>query len=109
NSGRPYLDGVTWLVLPDDASARAAFQTRALDILGGASDNLTTTAAQQVQKDTPAATMHQYVAPTPLHLYMNTRVAPLNDARVRRAISLGVDRDEFIKTFSGGQGGWALA
>jgi peptide/nickel transport system substrate-binding protein len=109
DSGKPYIDRITWLVLPDDASTRAAFQTRSLDLLGGASDNLTTTAAQQVKKDNPAATMFEYIAPTPLHLYMNTRSGPLSDARVRQAISLATDRDEFIKTFSGGQGGWALA
>jgi peptide/nickel transport system substrate-binding protein len=109
DSGKPNIDRITWLVLPDDASTRAAFQTKALDVLGGASDNLTTTAAQQVKKDNPAATMYEYIAPTPLHLYMNTRSGPLSDVRVRQAISMAIDRDEFIKTFSGGQGGWALA
>ena len=109
DAGKPYINQITWLVLTDDASAAAAFQTKQLDLLGGGGGNLGVTQAQQVKKDNPDAVMYSYTNPAPLHLYMNNRVAPLNDTRVRQAISLAMDRDEFIKSIVGGQGAWALA
>jgi peptide/nickel transport system substrate-binding protein len=104
--GKPYIDEVQWLVIRDDAAANAAFQAKQLDWQG---DNMTTTDAEVMHKANPQAQMIQYTKVAPTHLYMNTRKAPLDDVRVRKAISLAVDRDEFVKVFSAGQGSWALA
>lgn len=41
---------------------------------------------------------------TPGRLYPNVTKAPLNDVRVRRAINLAMDREEYIRTFSNGRG-----
>jgi peptide/nickel transport system substrate-binding protein len=104
--GKPYIDEVQWLVIRDDAAANAAFQAKQLDWQG---DNMTTTDAESFRKANPQAEMIEYVRVAPIHLYMNTRKAPLDDVRVRKAISLGIDRDEFVKVFTAGKGGWALA
>jgi len=110
DSGKPYIDEVDWLVLPDDASTTAAFQTKQVDIIGATSTGLDLTTARQVQAANPAAIMHPYVTFGPLlFIYINNKVAPLNDVRVRQAISLATDPDEFIKTFAGGQGERTLA
>ena len=53
--------------------------------------------------------MIEYVRVAPIHLYMNTRKAPLDNVCVRKAISLAIDRDEFVKVFTAGKGSWALA
>jgi peptide/nickel transport system substrate-binding protein len=106
-SGLPYVDEVDWLVISDTSSAIAAFRTRQLDWLGG--DILTYQQAGELKRAAADAVVFENIAVTPLVVYMNTRVAPLNDVRVRQAIGFGIDRDEFIKTVSGGQGGWALA
>ncbi len=105
-TGKPNIDEIRWLVIRDDAAANAAFQAKQLDWQG---DNMTVTDAEGFQKANPQATMHDFVRVAPIHLYMNTRKAPLDNLNVRKAISLAIDRDEFVKVFSGGKGGWALA
>lgn len=104
--GKPHFDEVVWLVVRDDAAAMAAFQAKQLDWVG---ENMTTNDSEVVRRANPQAEMFEYVRVAPIHLYMNTRKQPLDDVRVRKAISFGIDRDEFVKVFTGGKGGWALA
>ena len=105
-SGKPYIDEIDWLVLPDDASAYAAFRTKQVDLVFA---NISTEAASQLAKDNPDVTKFEYEDPSPLHLYMNERKPPLNDVRIRKAIALSIDRDAYLKALYGGKGGWALA
>ena len=107
NAGLPYIDEVHWIVMKDTATAMAAFQTKQLDWLGG--DILDFQQATTLKASYPSATQFANLSPNPLHVYMNIRSGPLADVRVRQAISLAMDRDEFIRTINGGQGGWALA
>jgi ABC-type transport system substrate-binding protein len=105
----PYLDQVTWLVVADDSAGRAAFQARQLDVLPGAGQNLDVPTLEQLKRDRPDAVVEDYINPAPIHLYIQTAKPPLNDLRVRQAISFSLDRDEWIKTFTGGKGGYAFA
>jgi peptide/nickel transport system substrate-binding protein len=106
-AGHPYLDQVEYLVLKDDATQIAAFRTKQIDILS--KDVVTVANMAQIQKDNPSAVMGQFSDTAGGHLFMNVRHPPLNDIRIRRAIALSIDRDEFIKVFSNGKGDWALA
>ncbi len=103
---RPYLDGVRSLLIADDSSAIAAFQTKQLDYLGAA---LSPREAQEALRAVPSAVAFKFPKAEPVHLYMNHRQAPLDDPRVRQAVSLAIDPDEFIKVIAEGEGGWALA
>jgi peptide/nickel transport system substrate-binding protein len=109
--GRPYIDQVNWLVLKDSATQAAAFTTKQIDMLPG--DGVTTldyATVQRAKTDNPSATVHSFLNPSSGILYWNTRKPPLSDERIRKAISLCINRDELIKTLSGeGQGQWALA
>jgi len=107
NAGLPYIDEIHWLVMKDTATAMAAFQTKQLDWMGN--DVLNFQQATTLKASMPSATEFANLSINPLHVYMNIRSGPLADARVRQAISLAMDRDEFIRTINGGQGGWALA
>jgi peptide/nickel transport system substrate-binding protein len=110
DTGRPYVDEVDWLILPDQASANTALETKRVDILGASGDAIAAISASQLQKSFPAALHAEYLpVGTSLYLNINTKMAPVKDARVRQAMSFALDRDEFVKTFSLGRGGWALS
>jgi peptide/nickel transport system substrate-binding protein len=106
-TGRPYLDEVYDLILPQQATQQAAFQTAQLDILDYT--GLTLATSDQIRKTVPAAERDEHIQTQSYHLYMNLRKPPFDDARVRKAFALSIDRDEMIRTFADGRGGWALA
>ena len=101
---RPYIDEIQWIVLVDEALAQAAFKT-------GQVDAYTTSVgqdAQTVKSQNPGAVALTY-PDSHAYLYINNQKAPLNDVRVRRALSLAIDRDEVIKVFTAGNGLLSLA
>lgn len=96
--GGLYLDGVRFLVLADTASQLAGFRAGQIDLLVVTNDPR---AAATVKQSNPAVAMQLSVNPLPEQLLMNSRRAPLGDVRVRQAISLSIDRDEFDKLMNG--------
>ncbi len=107
NAGKPYLDQITWLVVKDDAAAQAAFQTKQLDILDS---DLDLTSVDTLTKALPSVFKYETINPAPMHLYMSVKPeSPLADERLRQAIALTLDRDQFLKTLFNGKGGWPLA
>ena len=106
-TGKPYMDQVNYLVIHDDATLLAAFKSKQTDILS--KDAVTVDNAPQIRKDNPNAMVYEYKDTAGGHLFENVRKPPLDDVRIRRAIALCIDRDEFLKVFAGGKGDWALA
>jgi peptide/nickel transport system substrate-binding protein len=116
DAGRPYVDQITWLLIPDDSTAYAAFTTKHMDLLtagiGGGSGNGRSPSpadAESIKKAAPDAVVTGRVSASPTHIYMNVARKPLDDVRIRKAISFALDRDEFVKVMTAGQGAWALA
>lgn len=106
-AGQPYLDQVNVLTISEDATMNAAFQTKQIDLLDYFGLQFDT--VQQTKKVVPDAVTAEVLSPDGFYIYMSVSKAPLNDVRIRQAFSFGLDRDEFIKTFSQGKGSWALA
>ena len=106
DTGKPYIDEVHWLVLPDVATVEAGFKSKQLDVLGA--DILGCNDASQVKQAVPTAAQFSYLLPA-WEIYMQVQKPPLTDERVRQAVGYAIDRDAFIKTLDCGQGGWGLA
>jgi len=103
--GKPYVDKIRYLVVNDFASQRSAFQAKQLDVVWIDSD---VTAANALKQAMPASTVRQVTQPSPVPVMLNMRHDVFKDLRVRQAISLAVDREEFNQVVSGGAAGWPM-
>jgi peptide/nickel transport system substrate-binding protein len=107
DTGRPYIDQYTILSTPDDATRVAAFRTGQSDIIWRAS----LSDAEAIRKSIPGAQIQAYhntLAPFGVALAQDR--PPFNDVRVRRAISMAIDRQKQVDTVFEGHGiiGWGV-
>ncbi len=102
---KPHLDGIRRLIIPDESTRQAAFLVKQIDILAAPGNY---TSALDIKKNNPDATMVVNLNPGHRNLFLSQKSVPLQDIRVRRAISLGLDREEYDNVWSGGKGAWAL-
>jgi peptide/nickel transport system substrate-binding protein len=107
DKGRPYIDEYVILSTPDAATRLAAFRTGQSDIIWLASPSEVDT----VRKTNPAAVVQSYsntLAPFGVSLAQDR--PPFNDVRVRRAISMAIDRQKMVDTVFEGHGilGWGV-
>lgn len=108
-TGKPYLDSIRWLVVPDDASAAAAFRSGQVDVLGvGSTEGISYSLALQVKQQNPHAVSYEFNFPEPYFVWINAQKHPLDDVRVRQALALSIDRDAMLEAISGGKGEWGL-
>ncbi len=105
--GKPYLDEIRWLVIPDDATALAAFQTKQVDLLN--TEALNFQAVQRLQKAAPQAVINEFQQSVGWHIYLQVLQPPFNDVRIRKAFAMSIDRDELSTVLSGTKGPWAPA
>ncbi|MFL0506203.1 ABC transporter substrate-binding protein [Ureibacillus sp. 179-F W5.1 NHS] len=96
--GKPYLDEVIFKVVPDQGSRIAAFRTGQADTIG----SLSPEELDQLIKTNPDITVFEALFATQEQLYLNMEKEPFNDLKVRKAISMAIDRQSMVKAIYGG-------
>src|SRR5213592_3090263 len=107
DKGRPSIDEYVILSTPDAATRMAAFRTGQSDILPLQAPS----EVEAVRKTNPNAIVQaQTPAITPFGLALAQDRPPFNDVRVRRALSMAVDRQKQVDTVFEGHGipGWGV-
>ena len=96
----PYLDGLKMLIIPDMSTRLAALRTGKID---ADPEELTQDDAASLQRTNPELKYRQYLSGTNPAIIMRCDIAPFNDIRVRRALSMGVDRQALKDGFYRGK------
>ncbi|MBI2910268.1 MAG: ABC transporter substrate-binding protein [Chloroflexi bacterium] len=96
--GVPYLDGLVFYTIKDAATRFAALRTGRAKITASGSKALSPTEVAVIQKEMPdVIAVYEHDAQARWLFTINVRRKPWDDARVRRAVDLALDRQAFIR------------
>jgi peptide/nickel transport system substrate-binding protein len=98
-NGRPYLDGIEFTIIRDVSTANLAFVVDKLDWVGMAIPLL-----KGVKGQVPEAICEVTPGSGSRNLIVNRDAPPFDNADMRRAMALSLDRKAFIDIISEGQG-----
>src|SRR5713101_450192 len=92
--GRPYLDGLRYLIISDRGTATAALEAGRVDVAfpGETPKGI----GDRLKKAVPKLVITPVNASVVDHLIINTRKAPFDNAKVRQALSRAIDRRAFV-------------
>ena len=93
--GKPYFDRIEHFIIVDTATLTAQIEGRNIDMMNGGFSNLTPREYLELEQRMEGEyVMHEFPPSGNWGLMMNVKRAPFDDPRVRKAISLAVDRDD---------------
>jgi peptide/nickel transport system substrate-binding protein len=98
--GLPYLDGIDYPIIKD-------VSTRLLSFIAGKEDvffGVTMPQLKDVKTQLPRAICDPFIPNVSRNLLVNRNVPPFDKAELRRAMSLGLDRQGFVDIIADGQG-----
>jgi peptide/nickel transport system substrate-binding protein len=98
-NGRPYLDGIEFTVIRDVSTANLAFVAGKLDSIA-----MTIPLLRGVKSQAPGAVCEVTPGGISRNLIINRDAPPFDNADMRRAMALSLDRRAFIDIISEGQG-----
>jgi len=93
--GRPFLDGVEILFMPDVAHRELALKAAKVDCITG---KISAAWARKMEQETGIIVDIHGVGEVAT-IYFNTKVQPFGDVRIRKAIAYALDRDVFLNCF----------
>lgn len=96
--GKPYLDELIYKVVPDQGARIAAFRTEQAEVIGGISPEELDT----LVKSNPDTIVNEVLFPTQEQVYVNMEREPFDDLKVRKAISMAIDRQSMVDSIYGG-------
>ncbi len=99
--GQPYVDGVEWLVIPDESTALAMYRTGQLDLGPTIPWGVRQQDLASLKQSHPHLIYRDFLGVVPGVVFMRVDMAPFNDVRVRRAISHAIDRQGLIEAVWG--------
>jgi peptide/nickel transport system substrate-binding protein len=105
--GLPYLDAIELLSVPDAATRKNGFRAGQFDVLSGILPN----EVDELLKTNPNIQVEEQPGSHSVFgVAMNQTKAPFNDVRVRRAVSMAIDRKAQVKSIFQDHGivGWGI-
>jgi peptide/nickel transport system substrate-binding protein len=99
--GQPYVDGVEWLVIPDESTGLAMYRTGQIDCGPGINWAVRQQDLEALKKSHPHLMYRDFLSQTGGVINMRTDMPPFNDLRVRRAISHAIDRQALVEAVWG--------
>lgn len=98
-AGKPYLNSLTWTVVPDANTRKLQLQGGQIDI-----DQQPDWSSFASLKSTPGLKTYAFPSTQMDYIEFNQKVKPLDDVHVRRAISYAIDRTALVKAVLFGNG-----
>ncbi len=98
-AGKPYLNSVTWTVIPDSNTRKLQVQGSQVDI-----DDTPDWSSLASLKSTPGVNAMVFPSTQMDYIAFNQKRAPFDDVHVRLAISYAIDRNALVKAVLFGNG-----
>lgn len=95
--GLPYLDGIEYRIVPDEATGLMEFEKGTFDVT-----SIPTNEFERITK----SGQYTILESTPLNTYyfvFNMKEKPYTDVRVRKAIAMAIDKQKIIDSILGGR------
>jgi peptide/nickel transport system substrate-binding protein len=93
---QPHVDGVEWLIVPDESTALAMYRTGQIDVGPQQNNAVRQQDLDSLKQSHPHLMYRDILSIVPGAVFMRTDMAPFSDVRVRHAISHAIDRQGLI-------------